>query len=180
MNLLSLEKCCRYTLLLVLAVSLTACSGENTDDLHQYVKEVKARKAITIAPLPKPVIYEAYDYQSDSQRDPFKEAFRQGKVASKQNSTGKGGPDLSRKRGYLESFPLDGLSFHGSIKLSSGMWGLIKTPEGSLVRVKVGDYLGQDYGKIEYISEGGIELRELISDGLGGWERRVVTLAHTE
>lgn len=180
MSLLTERKSLRCMIVPIVLALLVGCSGENTDDLNLYVNEIKSRKPVTIVPLPKPVIYEAYDYQSDSQRDPFKEAFKQGKVASKQGNLGKGGPDLSRARGYLEGFPLDGLSFHGSIQLGDGLWGLVKTPDGALVRVKTGDYLGQDYGKVASIGEGGIELRELISDGLGGWERRDVTLAHSE
>ena len=99
---------------------LAACGGKNEGDLTQYVQKVKARAAIAIVPLPKPVIYEAYGYQSDSQRDPFKPAFRRDKIASKSKG-GEGGPDLSRERGHLEEFPLEGLQLQGMLPLLPGL-----------------------------------------------------------
>jgi type IV pilus assembly protein PilP len=53
---------------------------------------------------------------------------------------------------------------------SHGTWyALIKDPNGLIHRVTDGDYLGQDDGKIVSISTGGVELRELLPNGTGGW-----------
>jgi type IV pilus assembly protein PilP len=78
-------------------------------------------------------------------------------------------PNLNRPRQYLERFPLDSLSMVGTI-YSHGTWyALIKDPNGLIHRVTDGDYLGQDDGKIVSISTGGVELRELLPNGTGGW-----------
>jgi type IV pilus assembly protein PilP len=41
-----------------------------------------------------------------------------------------------------------------------------------LYQVKVGDYLGQNYGKITKITETDISLREIVQDAAGEWIER--------
>jgi type IV pilus assembly protein PilP len=42
--------------------------------------------------------------------------------------------------------------------------------------VKVGDYLGQNYGRITKIGETDLSLREVVQDAAGEWTERVSTL----
>jgi type IV pilus assembly protein PilP len=46
----------------------------------------------------------------------------------------------------------------------------------SLYRVKVGNYLGQNFGLITTITDSQIRLRELIQDSVGDWAERQSTL----
>jgi type IV pilus assembly protein PilP len=43
--------------------------------------------------------------------------------------------------------------------------------------VQIGDYMGTDNGKIVAIGEGRIEMREIVSDGTGGWIERERTVS---
>jgi type IV pilus assembly protein PilP len=45
-----------------------------------------------------------------------------------------------------------------------------------LYQVKVGDYLGQNYGKIIKITETDISLREIVQDAAGEWIERAGSL----
>jgi type IV pilus assembly protein PilP len=45
-----------------------------------------------------------------------------------------------------------------------------------LYQVKVGDYLGQNYGRILKITETEIALREIVQDAAGEWIERPGTL----
>ena len=45
-----------------------------------------------------------------------------------------------------------------------------------LYQVRVGNYLGQNYGKITKITENSIQLREIVQDGGGDWIERTSTL----
>jgi type IV pilus assembly protein PilP len=45
-----------------------------------------------------------------------------------------------------------------------------------LYRVKVGNYMGQNFGLITTISDSQIQLRELIQDAVGDWTERQSTL----
>jgi type IV pilus assembly protein PilP len=51
----------------------------------------------------------------------------------------------------------------------------VKADRG-LYRVKVGNYMGQNFGLITAISDSQIELRELIQDASGDWTERQSTL----
>ena len=45
-----------------------------------------------------------------------------------------------------------------------------------LYQVRVGNYLGQNYGRITKISESGLTLREIVQDAAGEWIERTATL----
>ncbi len=167
----------KASLILLVGFMLSACENAENDDLQAYVENVKSRPAGRIEPLPDPIIYDAYLYQSDTKRDPLRPSFSGEKVAPSMSGSGIGGPDLERERTYLENFPLDGLRFIGSMKLGDESTGLVKTPDGDVVPVKVGDYIGKDFGRVISIGESEIDLRELVPDGLGGWEERFITMA---
>lgn len=52
----------------------------------------------------------------------------------------------------------------------------MRTPDNNLFRVKVGNYLGQNFGRIEEITEAGVTLKEIIQDAAGDWAERVSSL----
>ena len=45
-----------------------------------------------------------------------------------------------------------------------------------LYQVRLGNYLGQNYGKITNISETAVELREIVQDATGDWIERTASL----
>lgn len=163
--------------IVLVACVLSACSGDELNDLQAYMKEVEARNPGKIEPLPKVEDFEGYAYAAAVLKDPFQATF---KISIEKSGTRGIGPDLSRKKQPLESFPLDGMRLMGSIHVSGERWALVKTPSSDIVRVRAGDYMGQNFGKIVRITEAGLELRELISDGLGGWEERMTSVALSE
>ncbi|VAW86708.1 hypothetical protein MNBD_GAMMA18-370 [hydrothermal vent metagenome] len=166
----------KISLFFISILGLVACGGGASEDLRAYVESVKARPVGAVEPLRDPVVYDSYGYQSDSQRDPFKPSFTASKVAPTKIGSSSGGPDMTRERSQLESFPIDTLRYIGNLQQGKISWGLIKTPEGEIVRVKLGDYMGQDYGRVTSVDSENIELLELIPDGIGGWEKRTVSL----
>jgi type IV pilus assembly protein PilP len=52
----------------------------------------------------------------------------------------------------------------------------VKTPDNNLFRVKIGNYMGQNFGLITEISESTIKLKELVQDSSGDWTERVSTM----
>jgi type IV pilus assembly protein PilP len=152
----------------LIAVGLSACGG-GADDLDAYVNEVKKRKGGVIEPLPEITPYEGFNYIADKQgiRSPFR-------PDTPQSAGGANGPrpDDERSREYLESFPLDALGMVGTLHIDETMYGLVKTSDGLIHRVTPGNFMGQNDGRITDISEAGIELVEIISDGIGGYIER--------
>jgi type IV pilus assembly protein PilP len=54
---------------------------------------------------------------------------------------------------------------------------LVVDPENVVHRIVVGNFLGQNEGRVTAISETQIDLTELVADGAGGWLERQATLA---
>ncbi|MEQ9568450.1 MAG: pilus assembly protein PilP, partial [Pseudomonadales bacterium] len=51
-------------------------------------------------------------------------------------------------------------------------WGLIRDAEGSVHRVREGNYLGRNYGLVTQIGESSLDLVETVVNGQGGWIER--------
>lgn len=164
--------------LIALTTVVAGCAGKNKDDLIAYVKSVKARKAGHIAPLPEFKSYEVYAYKPDGLRDPFKPSEK----ATIHAGAGKGGPrpDQHRNKEPLEAFPLDGLKYVGLLQKGKTTWAIVTAPDGFVYQVQVGNYMGQNYGRVTKITAGEIDIRELVPSGVGGWVERKAVLALTE
>ncbi|HEX5489012.1 MAG TPA: pilus assembly protein PilP [Rhodanobacteraceae bacterium] len=156
---------------LAMVLGLTACSGQG--DLHAWVAQVKARKGAPLPPLPVVKTFETFLYQDQDQRDPFEPAPPQ---ASSQTLAGPH-PDQNRPREPLESFPLDSLKMVGTIGTSSSIEGLVKDPQGVIHQVRVGDYMGQNYGHVTQVTSNEVDLVELVPNGSGGWMERDASVA---
>ncbi len=68
----------------------------------------------------------------------------------------------------------------GTIIKGGQLYALVRTPENTLYKVRKGDHMGQNYGLIISISDTGIELREIIQDGVGDWTESKATLSLQE
>ncbi|HFD80098.1 MAG TPA: pilus assembly protein PilP [Gammaproteobacteria bacterium] len=165
----------------VLAASLTACSGNNTEDLQSYVKQVKSRQHARIDPLPEFAPFETHLYAAAGGRDPFTPPVYSA-PKSRLAKAGNNGvsPDFNRPREPLESEPLDGLRMVGTLERDHNSWALIRMSDSTIHRVKPGNYMGQNNGKIVRITESEVELTEIVPDGLGGWMERQAKLALSE
>jgi type IV pilus assembly protein PilP len=54
------------------------------------------------------------------------------------------------------------------------------TVDKLLYQVKLGDYVGQNYGRVVKIEESKIELREIVQDASGEWVERITALEMQE
>jgi type IV pilus assembly protein PilP len=158
---------------------ITGCASDHLADLEAYVVEIKARDPGPIKPLPdiKPV--ETFTYQDDHRRDPFQrdEAETEGMVSE---STSLVKPDPLRRREELEQYSLDSLRMVGTLSQDAAMWALVLAKGGTLFRVRAGNYMGRNHGQIVRITEDRIELTEIVSDGLDGWQERPAAIALSE
>lgn len=118
----------------------------------------------------EPVPYTAYDLA-----DPFGPAKIQLVAAKAPGSGGGLAPDLNRPKEPLEAYPLETLRMVGTLARGRQTYGLVKSDAG-LYRVRVGNYLGQNFGLITKITDSEIALRELVQDSGGDWSERESTL----
>ncbi len=178
---------------LAVCVPLASCGGGSMADLRGYVAEVKTRKGTPIEELPPIEPYVVYTYPCDGAIqcvDPFEPFYLEppdpcsdpNAPGCQGTSTAGGGPspDFDRNREELESYPLDGLRMMGTLEKDDQFWAILRDPDAIIHRVQVGNYIGQNHGKITSITEDRIEVLEIIPDGRGGWEERDAQLALAE
>ncbi len=167
----------KHSLILILSIfALSACGGD-MDDLDRYINETKAKPGGRIEPLPEITPYEVFTYIADAQgmRSPFVPD-----TPAAAGTTGGARPDRDRSREYLENFPLDSLGMVGTLYMGDTMYGLVQTSDGLIHRVVPGNYMGQNDGRINEISESEITLVEIISDGIGGYIERDAAVSLTD
>ncbi len=160
------------------ALLLASCGDSRLHDLEEFVAEVEAREPGRIKPLPEVQPIETFAYISIDRRDPFRvmqSEQEQGSVVDSGLA-----PDETRRKEELEAFPLDSIRMVGTLEQQGTVWGLVRTQEGVIFRVKVGNYMGQNHGQITRISEEGIELTEIIADQKRGYRERQASLALTD
>jgi type IV pilus assembly protein PilP len=157
----------------VLCMGLAACGGEQFSDLKQFVKDSDNLPHGRIAPLPEVKPYEPFTYDAYNLVDPFKP-----RKIEPPKTAGGGGiqPDLTRRKEPLEAYPLENLRMVGTLQQNKNNFALVKTPDNNLFRVKIGNYMGQNFGLITEISESTIKLKELVQDSSGDWTERVSTM----
>ena len=165
----------------LLAGSLAACSGNNTQDLRSYVEAVKSRQQAHIEPLPEFAPFETHLYQASGERDPFTPPVYSAPKSQVAQSSGGGiAPIPDRAREPLEAEPLDSLRMVGTLERQSNSWALVRMSDSTIHRVKPGNYLGQNHGKIIRVTESELGVTEIVPDGLGGWMERQAALALSE
>lgn len=151
---------------------LSGCAAEDTGDLQRFMDETRQRPKGKIEPLPKLTPHEIFNYNASDLRSPFQPLLRND-LAKYKNIKVK--PDENRPRQFLEGFDLDDFNMVGTLSNKTGIQALLKGPAG-INRVKTGDYIGRNHGRITAITQGKIELLEIVPDGDGTWSERPQTL----
>jgi type IV pilus assembly protein PilP len=157
--------------LLSVASLLSGCMQEDMSDLQSYVADVKGRNKAPIEPLPEIKVVEPFVFRPNQVRDPFEpdEALQQPEEVRVETGIR---PDTLRAREELESYELDTLRMVGTVRQEGVVWALVNAKEGTIHRVRVGNYIGKNYGKVVNIMDNKIELVEIFADSSGAWRER--------
>lgn len=164
------------TLLLLSPVLFIVGCTTGTSDLETWVKDVKlkAENEKTISEIaPEVKALEPFEFDPKILRDPFALANE----LNKDKPANPPRPDPNRIKEILEIFPLDALKMVGTIGVAPDIEALIKDPGGTISRVRLGQYMGQNEGQVKKITEINIELVEKIADGNNGWMERPAEIA---
>jgi type IV pilus assembly protein PilP len=166
----------------IMALVLVACTNNDVGDLEAYVKSVKSKTKGHIEPLPEFKPFESADYTTQTGTDPFTPWKLQETASAVVAGSGSAGirPDPNRRREPLERYPLDTLKMVGTLDVKGKTWALIMAPDGIVHRVRVGNYMGKNFGKIIKVNDDRVALREIVPDGLGNWRVREAAVALSE
>jgi type IV pilus assembly protein PilP len=164
--------------LIILPILLVGCGGDEFQDLHDFVRNSGANMRGKIEAPPEVKPYEPFTYDNSAGLpDPFKPRKPERAAGSQ---SGLNQPDFDRRKEELEEFPLDGLKMVGFLFIHNVANAVIRSPDGKLHHVKVGNYMGQNFGQITSITETEVKLKEMVQDSAGDWSERTSSLQLVE
>ena len=157
-------------------VLLAGCAGGSEDDLQTWMNEQAKTMRGAVRALPELKPFPVVAYAGTQGDDPFRSARME---PERRASAGALRPDMDRRREPLESYPLESMQMVGILMQGRNTHALIKA-NNALHQVKVGNYMGQNFGVVTQITETEVTLRELVEDVYGDWVERITPLTLQE
>jgi len=154
---------------------LTGC-GSPQDELQQWMEQQRREVKPNVTPLSPPRKFDPQPYLAGNAVEPF--SAQKLTVAVKQEARQQNSllaAEINRRREPLEAYPVDSMTMVGSLTKRLHPQALLRV-DNLLYQVKVGDYIGQNYGKIRSITETELTYREIVQDAAGEWTERISSL----
>lgn len=164
-------------LILALPFGILAGCANDHDDLKAWMVENTQNLRGHIPPLPAVKPYEPVQYDAGSLVDPFQIAKLEPEGRAEGRAS-KFAPDFAARdarNNELERYPLESIRLIGYLKIGKTPYGVVQVDQ-KIKQVRVGDYIGQDFGIVTDIKEGELAVRELVQDSSGDWVERASTL----
>lgn len=161
---------------LLAALLLAGCGDGGVGEIQDWMRQVEARTAPKVAPLPAPTQFVPQGYVPGEALDPFNPVKLSGDAA--QAGAGRRNPyqpDVKRPKELLENFPLDTMQMVGTLHKGGVSYALVQV-ERTLHHVRAGQRMGENYGRVVRVTDGAIELREAVQDSNGDWIERMATI----
>ncbi len=171
----SMQRLRRAACMAAALAGLAAC-GTEQEELQGWMDQQRREVRPNVPPLLPPKRFNPEPYSQARAVEPF--SSQKLSVALKQearapNSLFAG--EVNRRKEPLEAYPLDSMAMVGSVARAGRPFALLRV-DNLLYQVKVGDYVGQNYGKITKISETDVTVREVVQDASGEWIERAAAL----
>ena len=164
--------------LLAIALFLSACSSSD-QELQTWMAEQRSQTRPKVTPLSEPTKFTPQAYTQEGALEPFSSQKLAQALKRDSNqlsaNTALIAPELARRKEPLEASPLDSVVMVGSLIKVGQPVALVRV-DNLLYQVRVGNYLGQNYGRITKVTETGLSLREIVQDAAGEWIERTATL----
>ena len=161
---------------ILLAVSIIGCNDTNkVEELRLKIEDKKLNTISNVPDFPEIKVFDSYNYKSSSMKSPFKKSVSVLKIEKKVFTNVN--PDLKREKTKLESYDLPLLKMIGTLKIKNNeIESIIEAPDGVVYSLRIGDYIGKNYGVVKQIEENQIMLEEIIPNGSFNWQKRPATI----
>lgn len=167
-----------HSIILASLLLLTACGGEEFQDLRDFVKNAGADMRGKVEPPPDIKPYEPFSYDNEANLpDPFKPRKPDARNA---NRSGQNQPNLNRPKEELEDFPLESLKMVGFLLQKGVGHAVVRSSEGKIYRIKAGNYIGLNFGQVISVTENEAKIKEMVQDSVGDWSERESSLLLAE
>ena len=163
----------------LISAALAGCSPSGDEELRQWMADLRQTTKPRITPLTEPKQFKPQSYVMEGGVEPFNplkltQVLRRESMQSASNAT-LIAPEMARRKEPLEAYPLDAMAMVGSLDKKGAPTALLRVDK-LLYQVRVGNYIGQNYGKITKITENSVQLREIVQDATGDWIERTASL----
>tara|TARA_B100000767_G_scaffold274686_1_gene308504 strand:- start:804 stop:1328 length:525 start_codon:yes stop_codon:yes gene_type:complete len=165
------------SVILCVVVFLSSCGGNNHQDLAAFIDAVSRDAVPTVIDIPKSESYHSFKYDVASYRSPFTPAIDslpEKNLSHNEQDMVK--PDFNRAKHYLESIQIEKMTMVGTISQFSIQWALLMTSNGQIHKVKKGQFIGRNHGRVTDVSNEYLQVNEIISNGQNTWANRVRTI----
>jgi type IV pilus assembly protein PilP len=160
----------------LLLLTLAGCGDDGVPEVRQWMAEVRQQTRVVTPKLAAPKKFTPFTYDAAGQIDPYSQQKMAAAFAKLEPAAGNGlKPNFERRREPLESYPLDALRMVGSLERGGQHYALLQVDK-SVLRARVGNYIGQNFGVITRITDSAIELKETVQDASGEWIERPAKL----
>lgn len=157
--------------IMLLLTELTGCASD-FDAMKEQMDAIRAEPRGRVEPPPEFTPMPTFTYAAHQLRSPFVPPVTLEELVAADPSK-KVAPDFSRPQEYLEKYGLEALRMRGTItRPGTILYGLVEDADGGVQRIKVGNYLGKNHGKIVEITQAQINIMEIVPDGRDGWVER--------
>ena len=166
---------------LLCLVLLAGCFSSDQDELQVWMSTERNAIKPQVKPIPEPSKFIPQTYGGEQKTPPFSgeklASVMRGADAPATVAVNSSliDPELSRRKQPLEAYPLDIMSMVGSIHSQGQLVAIVKV-DNLLYQVRPGSYLGQNYGRVNNITETEVTLREIVQDPAGEWTERPAAL----
>lgn len=159
----------------VVVALLAGCGAEN-EELQGWMAQQAREVKPNVQPLQPPKRFDPQPYVAADKVEPFSQqklavSIRQEQAAPNPLLAA----ELNRRKEPLEAYPLDSMRMIGSVNRGGRPYALLRV-DNLLYQVTVGDYLGQNYGRVTRLTETELTLREIVQDAAGEWIERSTKL----
>jgi type IV pilus assembly protein PilP len=150
----------------VTLVILGGCSSGH-EDIQQWIRQQQQAAVPRVAQVAKPVPFVPALYTQSTKPDPFDMDRLTKVLKGQQGDDALCQVELNRRKEPLEAFPLHTITMVGSLELQHGQQVALIRANNLLYQIRVGNHLGQDFGKVTKITESAVDLREIIQNPTG-------------
>jgi type IV pilus assembly protein PilP len=166
----------RHIAALLATVVLAGCGDGSVAEVRTWMKQVEKDTLPAVKPLPEPKQFVPYAYDPREAIEPFNPDKLLGEMARVAAASGNPNkPDTNRPKELLENYPLDTMRMVGTLQKSGVNYALVQI-ERSVFQVRPGQRIGQNYGMVTRVTDGAIDIREVMQDATGDWVERMAKL----
>jgi type IV pilus assembly protein PilP len=162
----------RFSIVAVLAAFTLAGCGDDQQEVRAWMQEQRAKVPTLKTTVAAPKQFEPFRFEVGLV-DPF--AITRLSLKGPGEATNGPKPDLDRRREALEQYPIESIRMVGHLSNGRNQFALLQA-DAMVYQARVGNYAGQNFGRITRVSESEVLLKELVQDAGGDWVERSTTL----